>query len=1151
MSRRWLAAILAASFGLRIWLAAQGGQLYWPDESRYFAAEAAAGDLSHGRLGEAAADLFGHADHVLFRPASLPAALVASWVGGSHPLLVSAYLSLFSVGTIFLIWAVARRAGAPEAEALWAAFLAACASSLLIYARFYLPYDIAMFELMGALWLALGRGSRANSLLVGATAGCGFLTYNGYWLLGAAILVLYTLLGDGGRGGARRRGLWAALGAAAVVALVLAIGATVSSGLAAAYGSFAGSVRQGDFRIGYRVIAQYLWGCEHALALVWLGAMAYAVSRAGRGWPGGRLGWWTGGLALVLGGLVLLSDVVPVFMVYGRLTRELVPFACLGAAQGAAQFLGARRSPGAWSAALALAVLLLAAANFAAPLRQVFPGEFIAMARGRLSREAGAGFGFYRVLFAENLWGRPLAVSLAPHEDVLRRANPLGYMPYQFEGYSAAQRAEFARRDISMRLVRFDGRIAASDREWGGFPGPVSMTVAFDPANAAGSEPIVACGTPSQADLIFVHYLDPGHLAFGLDHWGAPGVLSRPVEVDLGKPHSIIISAGCLLPPKGSAFYRLHPELEGLREHFVVIMDGRVVCSRKIECYPADRDKIFFGLNLFGGSTSRTTFTGTVSGFSRAPVGEIVGSLPSLAVEGVARSRPPEWEGAVGPLRLRFRLPPAGVESFRGQPVVAVAGPGSSGMLYVERLGDAEFRVGYDRRGYGLLLSKPFGYSPGDVVEMDVFIGSMLPAPDAAIYSRFPGFAAMRERILVRVNGEPALAGPDRFAPAGPRQISLAENTIACSVCGTHFQGDFESVRAIGPECIPPFGSRLVDLVQNADPAWGGYTGPLRLRVRFPGADAGRVEPLLVSGSEGASDALSVEYLGGPRVRFRFEHSGSAPAVSIPVEAREGADNDLLLSTGALMPAHVGGAGAEPADAARLRSAALVGLNGRPVLVAWQAAHPAAPAQIEIGAGSIRPWSAGGRFTGEVSSMGAARVQDPLELGAMDARLGRPGWDGYPGPVEMTVTVPADWGGSGEPLITTGYPGGGDFVFIERGAGDLARITQDHWGAPLRSSEPFRLAAGAGHRFAISFGALYPPQGAALYRERPDLLALRSKIIVSVDGVRVLAADQASHPTARERIIVGANLIGGSSAAAVFTGSIRDVALAPLESFRP
>jgi hypothetical protein len=54
-----------------------------------------------------------------------------------------------------------------------------------------------------------------------------------------------------------------------------------------------------------------------------------------------------------------------------------------------------------------------------------------------------------------------------------------------------------------------------------------------------------------------------------------------------------------------------------------------------------------------------------------------------------------------------------------------------------------------------------------------------------------------------------------------------------------------------------------------------------------------------------------------------------------------------------------------------------------------------------------------------------------------------------------------------------------------------------------------------------------------------------------VDGRRVLSSAEPSHLTPAARIILGANLIGGSSTGPLFGGSITEVEQAPLETVRP
>jgi hypothetical protein len=1004
---------------------------------------------------------------------------------------------------------------------------------------------------MAALWVALGRGTPGNSILTGAVAGLGFLTYNGYWLLCGTVLLLYTALGDGGPRKAVMRGGFAALGLALTVSLVVAAGGALSGGVLSAYRALAGSVKQGDFHIGYRVITEYLWFTERGLAILGVAALAFAVATGSLSLRGGRLRWWMGGLALVVGGLVFFSDVVPVFMVYGRLTRAAVPFACLGAAQGITLFLERRRFRRLWSAGLALLVALLAAYNFAAPLRQVFPSDFSLMSEKEIRRDSGNAYSFYLVLFAEPLWGKPLHYDLPPHEDLLVRANPMAYRPYQYEGYSAAQREELNRLDVSMRLVRFDARLKRYDRDLDGYPGPVRITVTFRPVDASGTEPLVVCGTRDAADTVFVRYVDSRHIAFGLDHWGTPLLLSEPLEVDFAKPHELVVSAGSLLPPPASAFYGASPAWRGLRDRFVVIMDGRVAVSTHADFYPCTPEDILFGANLVGGSTAVTRFSGAVSAFSRASIEDIAAAVPSAAAARIVRERPADWAGAMGPLRLRFRLRPPGPGFFASQPLLGIGGPNSSDMLYVEQGAGGGFRIGYDSRGRALLLSEPMSPSASGWESMDVWIGSLLPASGAPVFSRFKGLERMRSMIDIRVNGEPALLAERPFAPVNPKWIALGENTIACSLCGVHFQGDMPSVRAIGPENLPAFGTRLGEMLDNPDDAWCGHTGPLRLRVRFPTGLAGETEPLLVSGSTGAGDALSVRYDDDSHLRFLFEHSRGEAVVSEPVTIRPGEMNEVLLSTGALMPPEGARLYEDSPDLLRLRALAEVAVNGRPVLLAWQAPHPCDARQVELGANNIGVGASGPRFHGEIGALSIARPADAFEQGALDPRLARPGWEGYPGPLRLKFSVREERPGLGQPIITTGVPGGGDFIFLDFGTDGLARIVLDHWGsAPVRSAG-FTLPPGGWHELTMSFGGLFPPPQCALYERQPELLKLRSILVILVDGRRVLSSAEPSHLTPAARIILGANLIGGSSTGPLFGGSITEVEQAPLETVRP
>jgi hypothetical protein len=615
--RLGLGLLLIVSYGLRVWLANRGGQRFWADEDRYNSAGAAVEALRHGRWRAAAQELLGHADHLLFRWFGLAPAFFEDRMG-LHPAVVAAYFGFFSVLAVFLIWAVARRAGADEAEAFWAAFLAACANSLFYYSRHFFPYDIALCAMLGALWLALGRESRGNSFLVGAAAAVGFLVYNGYWLIGGCVLILHTVLGDGGRRRAPARAAWSAAG------LVLPLLALAGLGAAVGYNLIAddyqwGVMARGDFPFGYRVVSGYLWSAEGGLLVIWLAALSYALAGVLQRRRWGRLAWHAGGLVLALGGLLILSDVLPFFTVQGRRVRELVPFLCLSAAVGLGQFIqDRRRCRRAWAGGIALVAAGCAAWNFSGPLRQVFPAGFQRLAFAAAARQPG--FHAYRLVHLQaNLMGQRVDDAVPSYPVILRRPHPLQYRPYQYEGYDTAQRAELNRHDLSMRLLALPASFATDQARWRGYPGPVRLVLRFPPNASGHAESLVATGRTGRGDIFYLRYPDAGHVAFALDHWGVRATDSPPIAVDYSRPHELVLFAGFLLPPTPDAPGDRDGPLYRQRDRLVVWLDGTPVFSMVESFYPVSPESISFGVNFIGGSVEEPQFTGEILEFGSPP----------------------------------------------------------------------------------------------------------------------------------------------------------------------------------------------------------------------------------------------------------------------------------------------------------------------------------------------------------------------------------------------------------------------------------------------------------------------------------------------------------------------------------------------------
>lgn len=236
---------------------------------------------------------------------------------GAHPAVAASYFGLFSVLCIGLLWLIARRAGADEEEAWWAAFLAAASGSLFFYARHYFPYDASLFLMLSGLWLALAeRQNGWRDLTVGALVGLGFLTYNGYWGLGGAILVWSVIRDWPSFRRMTGRAFWGGLGLGLPVAGVIMAARGVGVDLVESFRSNAGTITQGDYGMGWRVVVEYFWYAEGALAgLLGIGLLL-AVIRVCRGRGEPRLAGWLIIGTIFLAGMLLCSDIVHAFVVY-------------------------------------------------------------------------------------------------------------------------------------------------------------------------------------------------------------------------------------------------------------------------------------------------------------------------------------------------------------------------------------------------------------------------------------------------------------------------------------------------------------------------------------------------------------------------------------------------------------------------------------------------------------------------------------------------------------------------------------------------------------------------------------------------------------------------------------------------------------------
>lgn len=477
-ARWWLLAVLGISLGLRVVIVLRGGQFFWGDEGRYYAAEAAwkKWEASEG-LKAGLLEVAGGADHLGFKVLMLAPAWVQRHTGGSY-LVPSFCVSLFSLANIFLIWRIARRTGADEREALWATAAMAASNTMFYWARHVMPFDVALFWALASLYVALKPAARWwDSVLAGVLGCAAFVTYNGYWAIVACALTAHVLLAwPSWKSGLIRTvgGLAGLVGSFALLLGVVSwaldvdlLGLTADEDTgpkAATYLSFSGSINQGDFHEGARVFFDYLWCAERATSLVWLVALvasAWLLARCDAATR--RRGiLWVGCLVALMLILIVGANVLEKFVVYGRLARQVAPFCALLVGWTAGRIFRegnrARRAE-----RLALAGLTGCAAwSMATPLRQEFPVPFHARATAYAATyrnlhapadPVGTAPEKFKFLYTGFIWPEADRTVPPPHEVLLARAHPLAWRPYLYEGFARAQRDQIEATDIRMRLI--------------------------------------------------------------------------------------------------------------------------------------------------------------------------------------------------------------------------------------------------------------------------------------------------------------------------------------------------------------------------------------------------------------------------------------------------------------------------------------------------------------------------------------------------------------------------------------------------------------------------------------------------------------------------------------------------------------------------
>ncbi len=147
------------------------------------------------------------------------------------------------------------------------------------------------------------------------------------------------------------------------------------------------------------------------------------------------------------------------------------------------------------------------------------------------------------------------------------------------------------------------------------------------------------------------------------------------------------------------------------------------------------------------------------------------------------------------------------------------------------------------------------------------------------------------------------------------------------------------------------------------------------------------------------------------------------------------------------------------------------------------------------------------------------------------------------GHLELDLKFPSDRSGRSEPLVTTGIPGAGDFVYALYLDAHHVRIGFDHWGVGGFLSPPIAIDYQAAHHLGIAMGSLFPRDSDPALRGHPlaEIDTLKSRVTITIDNRMALDVAAEAYDTPPAAVTVGRNRIGGSTAGPEFTGQILHV----------
>jgi len=463
--------------------------------------------------------------------------------------------------------------------------------------------------------------------------------------------------------------------------------------------------------------------------------------------------------------------------------------------------------------------------------------------------------------------------------------------------------------------------------------------------------------------------------------------------------------------------------------------------------------------------------------------------------------RPVGWLEAAGhtgfgPMHLAVTFPTG--RTARMEPLL-FTGAGGHDLVYVRYLDDLHIQLGVFHAGLGFFDGAPMTVDYGARHSLDIDLGSLWPPADHPLFRGWSSGQILRTRarLALILDGQTALARDFLAHQATPAELQLGARTDDLTIGEPRFTGRLEMLSR-GPltPCDPWFAP--------------GAAGGAVLTLQFGTRRVGYSEPLVCSGPRGDGDVLFVTYPDPDHVQFGVDSWERGTIRTEPVALLAG-DRPHRLAV--WMPTL-----AAPAPGSTTADQLTLVWDDRLLWDGPHAFHATTPESLFFGINPVGATSAEPMFSGRILSVQpvAPAIQSGAEKNPPDA------------PVSLLVLFPRQPGLGSEPLLVTGRPGAGDFVYVRYEGEGRVRFGFDHWGVGGALSAPIALDPAAAHRVVISMDSLY-----ATADERAP-----HRVEVRLDGRLVLDVNSPCHPARAPEWYIGENPIGGSTCGAKFTGRL-------------